>query len=229
MIESHLSPKGVQVQTGYDDQGRPIFTTNVGGGNATVGTQTAAQQKQIGYDIAIQGIGDVLKNLRPEDVGVRGVVGEMISDKYLAQIDPSFANQPRIEKRAALRALREQLIQSISAEPSGRFSNKDVQRIGELASGLEASTSLPELKTKFGELKYVLSSRSRTYAERMGLPVPDFTKTADEIKTEYSAKRAALQKAVEVDHTLTAEQANAESKAAYDKAKALLQKLGENQ
>ncbi len=219
MLETHVAPKGVVSQMGYDDQGRPIMTTSVGGvQQPTVGTQTIAQGKQISFEVATEGINDVLSKLRPTDVGVAGVGGEHIFDRWLGQIDPKFVSGQRVSARRALGALSETLYQALSPERIGGsgFSNKDADRLKAIAGTVEASHSYPELVSGLNEIRGIIKDRSRVYAERTGTPVPDFAKTPEEIRADHVKRLNAIQKAVD-DFTMTYEQANAEKAALEQK------------
>lgn len=221
ILETHLAPKGITVQTGVDDQGRPITTTSIGGGGGapTTSTQSRAQQQTINSEIAVEGINDIMSKVTASDVGVRGVVGEQVFDKWLSQVDPTLASQPRVESRTALRALRENLFAAMSAErTSGTgFSNKDAERIKELASGLEASTSYPDLVSRMGEIRRLLSERTKVYAQRTGQPVPDFAKSPAEIKSDYETARAAIQQDVR-ENRITNTQGQADMQRLYQRA-----------
>lgn len=217
LLETHIAPKGITVTTGTDDQGRPITTTTVGGGAPTTSTQSIAQQKTIQNENAIEGITAVLSKVTPADVGVRGVLGEQVVDKWLTQIDPALASKPRIENRTALRALRESLFAAMSGErASGTgFSNKDAERIKELASGLEASTSYPDLVARMSEIRSIIKQRTKVFAERTGQPVPEFAKEPEELKDEYEKRRLQIIKDVQ-ENRLTREQGQAELQRIYD-------------
>jgi hypothetical protein len=212
-------PKGVVSQMGYDDQGRPIMTTSVGGAQPTVGTQTMTQQKQISFEMATEGINDIVSKLRPSDVGVAGVAGEQVFDRWLGQIDPKLVSGERVTNRRALGALRENLFQALSPERIGGsgFSNKDAERIKEIASSLEAAHSYGEVVTSLNTIRGIIRDRSRVYAERTGQPVPDFAKKPEELQTEYVNRLNAIQKALD-NFTITREQAETEGKEAAARA-----------
>lgn len=219
LLETHVAPKGVVSQMGYDDQGRPIMTTTIGGTQQpTVSTQSIAQQKHISFEMATEGINDIMSKLRPTDIGVAGVAGEHVFDRWLAQINPQFESGQRVSNRRALGALRETLFQALSPERVGGsgFSNKDAERIKEIASSLEAAHSYPEVRDSLNTIQGIIKDRARIYAERTGTPVPDFAKSPDEIQKDYVNRLNAIQKAVD-NFTMTREQADAEAKALAQK------------
>lgn len=190
-----------------------------GSGGATTATRTAGQKRLAGYELTVEGIQDVVTKLRPDDVGVRGVIGENIFDTWVEQLVPGTRSTERIENRAALRMLSEQVIEGVSADTSGRFSDADVKRLREISGSLGASKSVGEIKDRLGEVNRVIRDRARTYAERTGQPVPDFAKTDPEVVGEYETQKTAIQKAVD-EHRITMEQGEAELKAAYTRASA---------
>ena len=217
LLETHIAPKGVVSQMGYDDQGRPIMTTTVGG-TPTVGTQTIAQGKQISFEIAAEGINDILGKLRPTDVGVAGVAGEQVFDRWLGQVNPNVVSGQRVSNRRALGALTETLFQALSPERIGGsgFSNKDAERLKAISGTVEAAHSYPEIVSGLNEIRGIIKDRSRVFAERTGQTIPDFAKEPDEIQKEYVNRLNALQKAVD-NFTMTREQADAEAKALAQK------------
>lgn len=215
LLETHVAPKGITIQTGVDERGNAVNTVSIGGAGApTTGTQTMAQQKQISFETATEGINDIVQRLRPADVGVAGVVGENVFDRWLGQLDPKLVSGERVSNRRALGALRETLFQALSPERIGGsgFSNKDAERIKEIADSLEAKHSYPEVKQSLNTIRDIIADRSRVFAERTGQPVPDFAKTPEMIQNEYVTRLNALKKSVD-NFTLTREQADAESKA----------------
>lgn len=207
-IRAQVQKGGVSTRVEMDDQGRPVITTAVGGALPTIATRSASQQRLITFESALEGINDVMAKIRPEDVGVQGVVGENLFDKWIEQFRPGTANRQRVSNRTAARDLSEQLIAAISADTSGRFSDKDVARIREISSGLGASTSHAEFTTRLKTLREILVQRSRTFAEGAGQPVPTFAKSAQELQAEYEAERKRLSGEVRANR-LTREQANA--------------------
>lgn len=209
-IEGQIK-KGQSIRT-FDPQGN--VTAEITSGGATIATQTMGQKRLIGYEVAVEGIQDVLGKLRPEDVGVRGVIGENVFDTWVEQFVPGTRSTERIENRAALRSISEQLIEAISADTSGRFSDPDVKRLKEITGSVSASKSYGEIKDRLGEINRLVKDRARTYAERTRQPIPDFTRTDEELVTGYETQKAAIQKAY-TEKRITKAQAEAELKDAF--------------
>jgi hypothetical protein len=156
--------------------------------------------------------------LRPSDVGVAGVAGEQIFDRWLGQVKPDVVSGQRVSNRRALGALTETLFQALSPERIGGsgFSNKDADRLKAIAGTVEAAHSYPEIVSGLNEIRGIIKDRSRVFAERTGQPIPDFAKEPDEIQKDYVNRLNALQKAVD-NFTMTREQADAEAKALAQK------------
>lgn len=182
--------------------------TQTFGAKATSATTSAIQQKDIAYANALKGINDVLAKVRPQDVGVAGVVGESVFDTWVEQFKPGSANRERITNRTALRGLRENLFAALSPErlSGSAFSNRDVDRLKELASNLEASTSYTQFQERLGEIRSMIQERIRTNAAALGEVAPDSVKTLPELKSEYDAQVAAINKSL-TEKRLTPEQA----------------------
>lgn len=218
LLQQTMQKSGLQIQFGPGNEILSVTT-----GVPTVATQSQVQSKNIAYQNAVQGINDVLGKLRPSDVGVQGVLGEQVFDKWLSQVNPALASGERIQNRTALRNLREILFSSLSPERIGGsgFSNKDAERIKELASGLEASTSYPDLQNRLSEIKSVINDRVRVNAQALGQPVPDFVKSPLEITNEYESFKAKMKQDWK-ENRRTQEQADELIKKAYERAQEAL-------
>lgn len=214
------------VQTGFDDQGRPIVSVIKGGKGSstqgTVGTQSLAQQNIIRYGNSIDLINSLQKSLRPMDVGVAGIGGEMLGDKGLAQAFPQFANQKRISNRAVMTVVRDSLMKTMS-DDSRRFTTQDRMDVANSLPSNGAFESYADAMQKMTTAKNILIDRSRNYADRTGTPIPDYAKTKDEIVSGFQRKKNALIKAVQAGN-LDQQEADAEIKKENDAALSLLQK-----
>lgn len=223
--QSEIADLEEQIQKGqtfraYDSSGQVTAEVISGsGGGVTTATRTAGQKRLAGYELTVEGIQDVVTKLRPDDVGVRGVIGENIFDTWVEQLVPGTRSTERIENRAALRMLSEQVIEGVSADTSGRFSDADVRRLREISGSLGASKSVGEIKDRLGEVNRIIRDRARTYAERTGQTIPDFAKSDTEIIGEYETQKSAIQKAVD-EHRITLEQGESELKSSYTRASA---------
>lgn len=185
--------KGQTIRT-FSESGQPLVEVTSGGAAPTTTMQTAGQKRIVGYEVAIEGIQDVLGKLRPDDVGIKGIIGENVFDTWMEQFKPGTRSTERIQNRDALRMISEQLIEAVSADTSGRFSDADVKRLREVTGSVGASKSIGEIKDRLSETSRILRDRARTYAERTGQPVPDFSKSTDEIKGEYQRQLTAIER-----------------------------------
>lgn len=216
---SFFKTPGTTVTTGYDDQGRPIISTSMGGTvgerSPTVGFQSKAQTAMVKYANATQLINSLSKSLRPEDVGARGIVGEYAVDRGLAQLYPDVANKGRIENRTALGMLRESLLREVSDDT--RFSNMDRQAISRILPSDGVFESYEDAIGRMSKVRQILADRARVYADKMGEPIPEFAMTVDEVRERYQRQIAAIKKELD-ENRITPEQAQAAANAAYDKS-----------
>lgn len=210
--------KTQEVTTGYDDQGRPIVRVGkgVGSGQATVGTESLAQQKLIKYENATQLLNTLEKNLKPEDVGVAGVAGEYLVDRGMSQLDPRFANKSRIKNRDALTIAKESLMREVGDDR--RFTAQDREDISNALPSNGAFESYPAAIQKIKTVRGIIADRARNYAERLGEPVPMFAQSKDEIVSGFQKKKSAILKAVKLGNV---SQEDADTQIAAENKKAL--------
>lgn len=204
----------------FDAQGNVTteIISGATGGTATSAVQTAAQKKIIGYEIAVEGITDVLGKLTEADVGVKGWVGRNVFDTWVEQVRPGTRSTERIENQNALAMVSEAILESANSDTSGRMSDPDVKRLQVMSESLSASKNLGEVHDRLGNMRRLISSRARVWASRTGTPVPDFAKTEEELVAEFSERKAAILQDHK-EHRLTDEQAQDEA----NKAHALIQ------
>lgn len=222
--QSEITDIQEQIQKGqsftvYDPAtGAPIAQMNSGGAPSgsvapTVALRSAAQQKLVKYENSSALIGDLQRNLTSDQVGVKGVLGESIVDKGLAQFFPELADKDRIDNRAKLQMAREGLMREISDDP--RFNMQDRAEIGKALPSSGVFESYDDAMQKFATVQKVIKDRSRTYAKSIGAPIPDFTKTEQELINEFSERVSAIQEKLD-SKVVNNEQAMAE----YNRAKA---------
>lgn len=206
LLEQRLKKSGQEITV--ETPGGQTVKVSTGVTKPTTSTATNIQQKNIAYSNALRGISDVLVKVRPQDVGIAGVVGENVFDTWIEQFKPGSANKERIQNRTALRMLREDLFGALSPErlSGSAFSNRDVDRLKELASNLEASTSYKQFQERVGEIQGIIKERVRTNASALGEAVPDSVKTLPELKGEYESQVTAINKML-TENRLTREQA----------------------
>lgn len=206
LLEQRLKKSGQEITV--ETPGGQTVKVSTGVTKPTASTTTNIQQKNIAYSNALRGISDVLVKVRPQDVGIAGVVGENVFDTWVEQFKPGSANKERIQNRTALRMLREDLFGALSPErlSGSAFSNRDVDRLKELASNLEASTSYKQFQERVGEIQGIIKERVRTNASALGEAVPDSVKTLPELKGEYESQVTAINKML-TENRLTREQA----------------------
>lgn len=204
-IQTMLPTHGEEeVSTGFDDQGRPIFKLTKGGGlsksgsGSTVATESAAQQKDIQFENAIELANRLQNNLQGRDVGVAGVAGEMLGDKLGPQVPGlggSFSKE-RVGNRVDIGTFRESVMRIIGDNP--RYSNKDREEISALLPNTGMAESLPDAQARIAKVRDILTDRARVYSERTGTPTPWGAKSKDQIISDFKKQSSAIQKAIQL-------------------------------
>ncbi len=203
-VPSHQSTLTV----GTDEAGRPLVTQTTGINpleKPTMAMNTRAQENTVKYENALSLIKDLQQGLAPSDVGASGLVGEMVMDRTLAQLDPSFASKDRIEKRTALGALRESLMRTVNDDP--RFSNVDREEVSKLLPSTGLFESYPDAMARMSKVKDILTDRIQRYAVATKTPVPASGKSRATVISDYNNAVQMLTDAVKAKR-MTPEQAH---------------------
>jgi len=190
--------KGRSIYMGMDDNGKPIFQMTEGGAEPTVAMQSQAQEKLVQFQNTLELMNTLEHQLKPEHVGIKGKVGEVVVDKTLAQFMPGVAVGERIDARTALKVLRSTLLRQVPDASSGRMSS--------IAEREEVEAALPETgmfesyadaSQKLKTLRGTLENRARTYSEAIGKKTPIWALSADEIKGKFQRKEITEQEALD--------------------------------
>lgn len=191
-IEMASTNKGKSIYMGMDDNGKPIFQMSEGGatpiGTPTVATQSMTQKKLLKYEGAMELINDLKRSIKPEFLGARGVAGEMLVDRGLAQLAPELANRSRVDFRSGLIAARESLLREISDD--NRFSNADREEISKALPSSGIFESLPDAQQRLDTVSRIISQRGKIYSSGSGLPPPIWSLTVEEIKAQHDKFKA---------------------------------------
>lgn len=161
--EKFLGPSET-MEMSTDEQGRPIVKIIKGrSATAQVSGPTTAVKTDLQKDInntrqALPLMADLEKNLRAEDVGLRGVVGETVMDRLLPQFGAGTLDPKRTDNRTKLRTLVQSMLRQIS--PDNRFTNEDRKRIEEIMPDLGVLENVDRAKQVLSELSKVFSERN---------------------------------------------------------------------
>lgn len=193
-IEESISNHGKSVYMGMDDNNMPIFQMTEGGakaiGRPTVATQSGAQQRSLQYENATQLISYLQNNLKPEHVGVRGVLGEFVVDRTLEQLVPGVAKGDRISSRATLETLAQNLKRELADDKSGRFSLADRKELETAVASAGAAESYADAMARLTRARQILADRGGVYAQRLGQKAPLWSQTDDQIRKRMGTKDA---------------------------------------
>lgn len=194
----------------FDAQGNLIFSETKGGGmpqGITPGLQTKAQEDMLNNKKNF----DVLSGLSGIDagsVGVKGVLGNVIFDRLLSQVDPSLASDKRIDDRTKLISIQKKLAQSIVYSPRATKEDKAEANAALPSPGM--AESVPDIQQKARSLGNILKRWTYDDAKAQGVPPPYWSMSnPDEIKTMFNKKKSELEKAV-VEGKMTSGKAKAE-------------------
>lgn len=107
---------------------------------------------------AIDNLDDLSATLRPQDVGFKGVLGELFLDKILPQLGTATADVKRMDNRTKLRTLAENLMRQVSAD--SRFSNADRQAIAQVLPSAGMVESFEHTQQTIATLRKIFAKRA---------------------------------------------------------------------
>lgn len=177
--------KGNQM-TVYDRDGNPIVTYGKGGaGDMTVGTKTQLQERLSGYESLNSTIEALERSLKPSHVGAAGVLGEVVFDKALAQLNPSLANKERIKTRELLAITSMEMLRKISNDNTGRWTTQDKAIAEDALVSMGALTSLPEIQSKLDIVKGLIQRRAQQFSGQMKTPSPLWSMSDEDLRSQF--------------------------------------------
>lgn len=162
----------------------------------TGAVQTDVQRQALSGETAVTRGIELLENLTPADVGVRGVFNEVVVNKWLAQAVPSLAKNKVTDTRTLMRAWREQLLKSV--KPDSQLNAGDVKRLMEAFPEMGIDEQFDHAKTKISRWVDEVRRTVRTNAEATKSPVPDWTWTKDEVVQKFESGEWDKAKALDI-------------------------------
>lgn len=141
-----------------------------------MGVAVKVQERLSQTEKAIDNLDDLTATLRPEDVGVKGVLGELALDRLLPQFGFKTADVKRMDNRTKIATLRENLMRQVSAD--SRFSNLDRQAIEKFLPSSGMIESFEHTQQAAATLKRILGKRALIDAKEAAMPPPAFALAA---------------------------------------------------
>lgn len=195
--EKFLGPTET-LEMSSDEQGRPMVRVIKGRSSTATGTPTVAVKTDLQKSInntrqALPLMADLEKNLRAEDLGIRGVVGETVMDRLLPQFGADTLDPKRTDNRTKLRTLVQSMLRQIS--PDNRFTNEDRERIEKIMPDLGVLENVDRAKQVLSELSKVFSERNVRDMQALGSPLEMPQMSNDEIGAAVRMKLIDLEAA----------------------------------
>lgn len=177
----------------FDDQGRIQQVTF--GDQPTVATASLAQKNLNIAEKNYQLLDSLDKNLRDADLGIRGVLGEVV-DRYAPQFGLPGFDPKRATNREALRVSVQGMVRQISSDQ--RFTNEDRKRAEDAMVSFGAGENKERATEVLRELKSIVRDRAKVDAQTAGMAQPDFTMSPDEITRAVQTGKLTKEKGVEL-------------------------------
>ena len=189
-LQQSVAPKGFYVETYTDENGHQQIRM-VQGGKAmdstapTIGTKTDVQKQALAAESAVRLGSELLANLSPESVGVRGTFNDLVINRGLAQLFPEMEKQGVADGRSLIRAFNEKTIKSIKAD--SQLNQQERSHLEAALPKLSPDESFPNAKRKIATFVKESRKTARTNAERLKLPIQDWMLTNEEIVARYKS------------------------------------------
>lgn len=152
--------------------GNPIV--QIGGRGSSTGAPNSVVAKateRITKDIKmIEELASVERTLRPEDIGVRGVIGEEVLDRLLPQLGVSSADAQRADNRTKLKMAIEGAMKQVSDDT--RFSNADRAAIKAVLPRAGMVESYENAMKTSQVLRRIIAKRALIDAKEIGRAAP---------------------------------------------------------
>lgn len=200
-----LSPKGFALETYTDEAGNQQFrmTQGIAGGTGSFGKPTGsviteAQKRLSSTEKSVNLLTELERDLRPQDIGVAGVVGETVLDRLAGQIPgmESIVDLKRADNRTKLKTAIQGWVRLISTDE--RFTDEDRKRAEEVGPSSGALESYPRAIQSLQTLKRIFVNRAKKDIAAIGQQNPEWSLTPEEIKEQFQAGKISEDKAFEL-------------------------------
>lgn len=177
----------------FDDQGR-IQQVSFGD-QPTVATASFVQKNINIAEKNYQLLDELDRNLRDADLGIRGVLGEVV-DRYAPQFGLPGFDPKRASNREVLKVSVQGMVRQISSDT--RFTEADRKRAEDAMVSFGAGENKERATAVLRELKDIIRSRAKIDAVTGGMPQPEFTYSKDEIISAVQSGKMTKEKAMEL-------------------------------
>lgn len=136
------------------------------GQEATYSERSKIQEQDRRIKESLELVRELKNNLKPENMGVRGFLGNQIIDKKLAALIPGIGNDERITQRQAVMSASEAMLRTISSD-RGALSDKDRKAALQILVNTNWDESYDVAMGKLTELEKILQRRKRIADESL--------------------------------------------------------------
>lgn len=148
-------------------------TISKGPQKTPAGVISKVDERLSGYEKALGQMDDLQTTLRPSDVGVKGVVGDVVLDKLLPQIGIASADIRRMDNRTKLKALVEGTLRMVTSD-TGHFSNQDRADVKAILPSAGMVESFESANQTINTMKRVFAKKALIDAKEGGKAPPEF-------------------------------------------------------
>lgn len=165
-LQKEVQSTGLQIKTNPDGSVEVFQGPQKPTGGAASKVAERLSQTQKG----LEELNSLQSSLRPEDVGIKGVIGENVFDRILPQFGIPSSDVARMDNRTKLKTLAEGLMRQVSAD--SRFSNADREAIKQILPSPGVVESFESSQQTINTLRKIFSKRALIDAKEGAMQPP---------------------------------------------------------
>lgn len=168
MLEKQTAATGMQVTTNPD--GTMTLTQGPLPQKLPSSVTAKAEERMTKNQKVVEELNSLSRTLRPQDIGVKGVLGETVLDAILPQFGIPSADAKRMDNRTKLKAAKEGALRMVSDD--SRFSNADRKAIEDILPNAGLFESYESAQQTIKTLNRVFAKRALIDAKEIGKEAP---------------------------------------------------------
>lgn len=195
MLEKQTAATGMQVTTNPD--GTMTLTQGPLPQKLPSSVTAKAEERMTKNQKVVEELNSLGRTLRPQDIGVKGVIGEAVLDEILPQFGVPSSDAKRMDNRTKLKAAVEGALRQVSDD--SRFSNADRAAIKDILPNAGVMESFENAQQTIKTLSRIFAKRALIDAKEIGKEVPNWaldSLDAEGLKDAFSSGLISKEQAI---------------------------------
>jgi hypothetical protein len=187
-FQAQTAPSGTTV---FDPAtGNPIVQIGKQQGGATISTQTKLQQGIANLQKTVSSLEEIENTLRPEDVGLKGVIGEQLLDRIAPQFGLDTSDVQRMDNRTKLKAVVQGALREVSAD--SRFTENDRIAVEEILPKAGVRETYQNAIQTSKTLRRIFAKRALIDAQTLKIAPPPWALESLDARALSEAQRSGI-------------------------------------